>query len=300
MKKKIISIEENETIVKITTSNNAHDYLIQNIKLESFKKLDCFFVIYLNEESEVLDIKTIEKKKIDLDIEIVSQILEFDKNLNVDSLIFFHKPIKNNGIETEIQISNMLIDKAFFACVNVLDYQWLFHKKYYHSMFDHENINFGKHRYAQKRTIKKNEQYTSLQELSDMDVNQLKDLINLEYDKISLIDSFVCWEIIDNDLYSYMDMRFESVLPWAMKEPLSKIYLITVFNDYMKVKNRLLSFVIKSNRYEKYLFYRFNYDEYHRLRKQKEAANTRVMQVQRHNSINIIQFQTTTLLRLQV
>lgn len=288
---------------KITTSVDAHNYLIQNIELKSLKKNDCFFAIYLNENNEVLSLKTIEKKKTELDLEIVGQILDFDKNLNVNSLIVFHKPVKNKGVLSEIPFANVLIDKSFFACVDILDYQCLFHEKYYHSMFEHKNVDFGKYSYQKKRTIKKDEQYsssTNLQDLFDMDVNKLKKIIELEFDKISVIDSFVCWEIIDTDLERYTDMRFKSVFPWDMKEPLSKIYLISVFNDYMKAKNRLLSFVIKSNRYEKYLFYRFNYDEYHRLRKQKEATkNTRVMQVKWQNSINIIQFQTTTLLYIQ-
>lgn len=271
----IITIEENQTIVKITTSNNAHDYLIQNIKLESFKKLECFFAIYLNGESEVLDIKTIEKKKKDSDLEIVSQILDFDKNLDVDSLIVFHMPIKNNGIEPQIQIANMLIDKACFACVNVLDYQWLFHKKYYHSMFDHENINFGKHRYAQKRTIKKNEQYTSstnLQELFEMDVDKLKNIIELEYDKIFNADSFLYFEIIGTDLYKYMELRFRSTLPWNFELPLTKIYLVGIFKDYMKAKDLIIDFINRSNLYDSYLYYRFDNSEYHKRRNLAKVA----------------------------
>lgn len=276
---------------KIITSVDAHNYLIQNIELKSLKKIDCFLTIYLNENNEVLYIKTIEKKKTDSDIEIVGQILDFDKNLNVDSLIVCHKPIKSKGIDPEKQIANMLIDRAFFSFVNVLDYQWLFNEKYYHSMFEHKNVAFRKHSFNQKRTIKQNEQYTSctnLQELFDMDIDKLENIIKLEYDKISCADGLLVWEIIDIDLYGYMELRFRSVLPWELNLPRTKMYLVGIFKEYMKAKDRIMEFINKSNLYDKYLLFRFDYKEYHNVRnaekaKRQECHNTSL------NSINHLQ-----------
>ena len=140
---------------KIITTIDAHNYLINNIELKSLKKTDCFFAMYLNENAEVLYIKTIEKRITDSDIEIVSQILDFDETLNVNSLIVFHKPLKSKGIDAETAIANLLIDKAFFAVVNLLDYQWIFSPEHSHSMFKYKNVNFGKHSLAKTQRIKK-------------------------------------------------------------------------------------------------------------------------------------------------
>lgn len=260
---------------KITTSVDAHNYLIQNIELKSLKKNDCFFAIYLNENNEVLSLKTIEKKKTELDLEIVGQILDFDKNLNVNSLIVFHNPVKNKGVLSEIPIANMLIDKSFFACIDVLDYQWLSNDKYYHSMFDHKNVNFGKYSSKKKETIRKNEQYTSntnLQELFDMDVDKLKKMLELEHEKISSADSFIFWELIDSDYLKYSELRFNSVFPWKFELPLTKMYLVGIFKEYMKVKDRIMKFINESNLYDKYLFSIFDYSEYRKKRAEEKAA----------------------------
>lgn len=290
-----------ESRTKINTTADAFNFLLKCAKIKKHRSIDYFFTIYLNGTNQVLDFKIIQKKKTELISDIISQILTFDQNENISCLIVFHQPAKWVEFELEKDIANQIADKAFFSLVNILDFICLYSPKYYESMHD-KNIQIAnKYRHRLNNTIRKNEKTEySTQELFEMQITTIKNLIDLEFYKISLIDSFVCWEIIDNDLERYTDMRFKSVSPWNLKEPLSKIYLITVFNDYMKAKNRLLSFVIKSNRYEKYLFYQFNHDEYHRLRKQKEVAkNTKVMRVQWLNPINITQFQTTTLLCLQ-
>lgn len=292
-----------ESLTKINTTTDAFNFLLKCTKIKKHRSIDYFFTMYLNGTNQVQDFKIIQKKKTELISDIISQILTFDQTENISCLIVFHQPAKWVEFEFEKDIANQIADKAFFSLVNILDFICLYSPKYYESMHD-KNIQIAdKYRHELNNTIRKNEKIEySTQELFEMQITTIKNLIHLEFCKISLIDSFVCWETIDSDLERerYMDMRFKSVFPSNSKEQLSKIYLITVLNDYMKAKNRLLSFVIKSNRYEKYLFYQFNHDEYHRLRKQKEAAkNTKVMRVQWHNHINIIQFQTTTLLCLQ-
>lgn len=260
---------------KIVTTDDAHNYLIQNIELKSFKKMDCFFAIYLDVDIEVLYIKTIEKKKTDSDLEIVGQILDFDKNLNVDSLIVCHKPLKNKGIEPESHFANMLIDKACFACINVLDYQWLFDTKYYHSMLHHKNVDFRKHSYQSKRIIKKNEKYTSnsnFQELFDMDIDKLKNIVELEYERIDSAYSFIFWELFNTDYYKYAELTPKLICAYKFELPLTKLYLVGIFKDYMKAKDQIIDFIIKSNRYDRYLLSILSYSEYKRMLEIEKVA----------------------------
>lgn len=277
--------KQNEPLTKISTTNDAHAFLLKNVEIKNHRTIDHFFVLYLNGKNQVLDFWVVEKRKKDHLTDTINQIINISQQKGVFSLLIFHQRARYIEFEQEKEIANEIADKAFFVHLNIIDYVVLYSSKYYESMHEKNIPIINKHLRKINKTIKIDEQSRySTQDLFDMDIKQLENLVRVEWNRVSAIDLFLCFEIVHQRLDEYMNVRFECTPYLKLATPLTKTYLISVLNDYEKAKNRILSFVVKLNLYKKYLFYLFDFEEYSRLRDQDKAARqTNVMRIEWRN-----------------
>lgn len=265
--------EQNEPLTKIITTSDAHAFLIQNAKIKNHRTIDHFYILYLNGKNHVLGFRIVAKRNKDSLTDSINQIINTNQQKEVFSLLIFHQPASYIKFDQQKEIANEITDRAFFAHLNVIDYVILYTSKYYESMYEMNNPIINKHLKKIQNTVRIDEQSEySTQDLFDMDIKQLENLIRFECNRIFSLDSFLCFEIVDQCYEEYMNVRFDCTRYWNLEKPLTKTYLVSVLNDYERAKKRILTFVVKLNLYEKYLSYLFDFDSYHKQREQTKST----------------------------
>lgn len=296
-----MKLTKKQPLVKLRNTGDVRRFMVQNIELDAIQAQEHFFIIYLNSDIEVIGLKTICKEDINSDADIIRQILSADLDLNINGFIVCHNYQSNTLVvsEDDIEFANKLINAAFFSCMYFYDYQVL-NSYGYLSMHDTSIVNFDKHRYFRQRTIKQNERFTIMtptQELFDMGGQDLYEWVITEYYKIDCLNSFVFFELFPEDQEKLRSIEFDAVRADTLKQPLTKMFLVSLFKEYMIIKERLMKFVNESNLYGRYLSYLYDFNQYNvandaeKARKKDEKAKKQrcfILPIKSENHLQIV------------